>query len=474
MRFALWSTIVALIFAQVAMTGATPEASPVVTEGKPYLSHAARFVTTIPGDWVPDRSLAYDYAGESGFISSRSLDMPWNLPDRYLTLDETCDTVAEVYGGEQSAIIVAEMPACLVEPAADGNDLPVFVVITHPHPHGLQEFVMVTTNRGSLDRVLATLSFDLSGVAPELYLDAALDLISIRSLQRDLIDWDAIRVDAHRQLANVSPEEGFRVAHAVLQDVVAKIWATGGDGHNLFMSAEEVGGYSTYINNPSEATFPIVMLNEPAPGLVRIIVPRFSSTPEAGREFVAWLWDELDRTVDETTCGIVVDLTSNGGGIMDPMLQGLGPLIGTGPLLGFIDAAGNMVSVDLGDQFQVIRDGVASTVYTPDRPAPDFGDRSLPIAVYIGPMTASSGEATAIGMMASDHPVRFFGEPTYGLATSRGGIPLIDGPMVLLSDYWTTTIDGKTFPDGVIPDVEVDGWNMPGVAEEWIRETAGC
>ena len=89
------------------------------------------------------------------------------------------------------------------------------------------------------------------------------------------------------------------------------------------------------------------------------------------------------------------------------------------------------MSVELGDQFQVIRDGVASTVYTLDRPVPNLGDRSLPIAAYIS-------------------------------------------PTVLLSDYWTTTVDGETFPHGVIPDVEVDGWNMPMVAEEWIRETAGC
>ena len=244
MRFALWSTIVALIFAQVAMTGATPVASPVATERTTYLSHAGRFTTTIPSDWAPDRSLAHDYAGERGFISSRSLDMPWNLPDRYLTLDETCDAAMAIYGGEQSAILVADMPACLVEPVAAGDDLPVFVVITHPEPHGLQEFVMVTTNRGSLDRVLATLSFDLSDVGPELYLDAALDLISTRSLQRDLIDWETIRTDAHARIANASPDTRFGVAQYVLTEVIAEIWAAGGDNHNQFLSADGVAQHS--------------------------------------------------------------------------------------------------------------------------------------------------------------------------------------------------------------------------------------
>ena len=222
------------------------------------------------------------------------------------------------------------------------------------------------------------------------------------------------------------------------------------------------------------ASVPIVTPNMPAPGMVKIIVPAFVGTDEQGMQYVETLWSELEDAADETTCGIVVDLGSNGGGNMYPMLQGLGPLLGEGPVLGFTDAAGNDISITMDSHYQLAQDGVTNTSYTPGIPAPDLGERSLAVAVLVSSMTASSGEATAIGLMEADYPVRFFGVPTYGVATSRGGIPLIDGAMVLLSDYWTTTVDGETFPDGVIPDVEGNVWYDSTPVEEWIRETAGC
>ncbi len=474
MRFGLWAVVVALVIAQVVTGMATPEASPDSDERKPYLSHGARFVTTIPSDWVPDRTLAHDYAGESGFIASGSLFSSWGMPDPYRTLDEACDEIAERYGGEPRAVMVAEMPACRVEPASAGNDAPVGVVITHPQPRGDQEFVVVVANRGSLDVILNSLSFDVSSVTPWVYFDVALDLISVRSLQRDLIDWERIRSEAHLAMAATSPEGDFGAAQMLLRAVMQDIRSVGGDGHNHFLSADEARAVRAGVTSPSQATLPTVMPNEPAPGLVKVIVPRFASTDEAGRRYVESLWLHQEAAIDETTCGIVVDLSSNSGGNMYPMLQGLGPLLGEGPLLGFIDAAGNELQVTMNDRYQLAENGITNTVYTPERPVPDLGERSLAIAVVIGPMTASAGEATAIGLLAADFPVRLFGETTSGFATSGDGFPLMDGAMVLLSGHWTTTVDGQTFPQGIAPDVEVDGWNLPGVIEEWIRETTGC
>lgn len=485
MRLVIWSLMIVLALTPVATLLSSPEASPEVSVRKPYLSHAARLETTIPIDWIPDRSLAHNYAGESGFIASWSLGSPWGLPDLYLTLDEGCEIYLDAYGGERTPREVDGMPSCLIEPLGTGDDQPVFVVITHPDPQGSQGFVVVTTNRGSLEQILETLTFDLNEVSPQLYLDAALDVISVRSLQRDLIDWKEIRADAQLSLTNVSPEQGFQLAQAVLREVIGQIVEVGGDGHNIFMSAEEVDSLGAYMNSPSQETLPIVMPNEPAPGMVKIIVPRFANTSEAGKRYVELLWNQLEAAVDESTCGIVVDLTSNRGGNMYPMLQGLGPLIGEGPVLGFTDAAGTTLQVSMNAQYQLAQqsksaegqtvvEGVSNTLYTPDRPAPDLSGRDLAVAVIIGPMTVSAGEATAIGLREVDFPVMFFGESTAGYATSGFSLPLIDGAMVRLSDLWTTTVDGETFPDGVPPDVEVDGWNESGEAEEWIRETARC
>lgn len=484
MRFVLWTVLFALFFAPM-ITMATPEASPEVSARKPYLSHAGRFVAAIPTGWMPDRSLTFQYAGGGGYVSSWTLDMPWGLMDRYLTLDQACTAGVDVYGGKQSSTTVAGTPACLIEPVAVGDDQPVFVVMTHPKPRGLQEFVLLTTNRGALDRILETVSFDLSGVSPQLYLDAALDVVSIRSLQRDLIDWEAVRAEAHATIANVSPEHGFQLAHQVLLDATAEIREVGGDGHNQFMSAAQVGNLGSAVTSRSQETLPIVLPDDPAPGMVKIVVPRFSGSDEAGRRYVESLWTQLEAAVDDSTCGIVVDLISNGGGNMYPMLQGLGPLIGEGPVLGFTDAAGNSSQVSMhadhqlmqtavDSQFPSIVNGVANTYYTPEQPAPDLSGRDLAVAVLIGSPTASSGEATAIGLREVDFPVRFFGTSTSGFATSGFGLPLIDGALVLLSDHWTTTVEGETFPDGVPPDVEVDGWNMSEAVEEWIRETADC
>jgi C-terminal processing protease CtpA/Prc len=74
------------------------------------------------------------------------------------------------------------------------------------------------------------------------------------------------------------------------------------------------------------------------------------------------------------------------------------------------------------------------------------------VAVLIGPLTASSGEFTALALR--NRPLtRLFGQPTFGVPTGNETKQLSDGAVVFLTVCLGADRSGETF-DGPIPPEE--------------------
>lgn len=101
---------------------------------------------------------------------------------------------------------------------------------------------------------------------------------------------------------------------------------------------------------------------------------------------------------------MVLDLRTDTGGNMWPMIGGLAPLIGTGQVGSFVYPDGTIEPWTLIDGV-ASWDGMVMAAY--DTPI-EAGHP--PVAVLIGPRTASSGEATAVA---------FHGRPTRASSGSR-------------------------------------------------------
>ncbi|MBK7142162.1 MAG: S41 family peptidase [bacterium] len=115
--------------------------------------------------------------------------------------------------------------------------------------------------------------------------------------------------------------------------------------------------------------------------------------------------------------GFVIDLRLNGGGNLYPMLAGLSPLLGDG-VVGYEmtpdDSVARVWELQ-GSDFVI--GGYRATDLAPESV---LNLTSLPVAVLIGPVTRSSGSATAIAFKGRPNTI-LIGEPTAdGYTTSNG------------------------------------------------------
>lgn len=189
----------------------------------------------------------------------------------------------------------------------------------------------------------------------------------------------------------------------------------------------------------------------------------------------------IARTDVPAKCGWMVDLRRNGGGGFYPMVTGVGSILGEGPILTWKKQEGWQAPVVYRhgriyeDGREVSGDLVQGPVHTLQTPDP-------PVAVLIGPQTASSGEATALSF-ASRPDTRFFGDTTGGLTTGNVTYPLFDGAVLVLATVSMADRTGTTHVNGIEPDVTVPiDWTVYGTAKdpviqaalEWLNDQPAC
>ena len=213
-----------------------------------------------------------------------------------------------------------------------------------------------------------------------------------------------------------------------------------------------------------------------APGVGLLTLPARHSTGDGALDetYRDTLTSAIERLEAVGTCGWIVDLRSNSGGNMWPMLLGVEPLLripGDGiQVLGMLRGAGPNVPWESHD----------GTLMVKGRPMLGFGqagyrlrEPGAPVAVLLGERTASSGEATALAFRGRPDS-RSFGAPTAGFATSNSSIRLPDGTLFLLTD--TLMADRNGVGDGgpIVPDQITDGDAATlAAAQRWLVSPLG-
>lgn len=155
-------------------------------------------------------------------------------------------------------------------------------------------------------------------------------------------------------------------------------------------------------------------------------------------------------------CGWVVDLRRNTGGFPFSMMSVLEPLLGDGPVGGFVYADGHrdLLSFTNG----VVRVGT-STAWTNPTPV-HLADPAVPVVLLTSPMTASAGELAAIAF-AGRSATRVIGEPTDGLTSANVGISLEDGAFVMVTHSQDIDRSGRVYDGPLDPDQAVaNDWTL--------------
>ena len=281
------------------------------------------------------------------------------------------------------------------------------------------------------------------------YLETALTLAETESLRRHHIDWDQLR-----QEARVRAEGALEVTdvHAAVRYVVAAL----GDGHSAFVPAAQLDGAVE-------------------PGSVRAARPRegvasltLAGGVGGGSRRAAAVQRALAGVDGPGVCGWIVDLRTHRGGDLWPDLAGLEPLLGPGPHGQFVDADGARRAwwAESGAA-GLAGDGLLVRV------APYPTRSRHPVAVLLGPETASGGEALALAL-GSRPGVRTFGQPTAGLTTANRGFYLSDGALLVLTVAHLADATGESVQGSLLPDETVERLeDAEGAALHWLR-SRGC
>lgn len=269
------------------------------------------------------------------------------------------------------------------------------------------------------------------------YLDNIVNLMRTNSINRLTIDWEGFR-------SQVFAAAGTAQTIAQLDPAIRQAITLLRDGHTSYRSA---AGTTVFVGLRSCAAEAPIAIDAPANiGIVRIT--SFSGTTQQANFYARQIQDsiaETDRRDD--LAGWIVDLRSNGGGNMWPMIAGVGPILGEGPAGYFIGPTGVETQWRYQNGTSFSGTFAASTVSAPyqlRRQAPR-------VAVLSNIGIASSGEATLIAFRLRPN-TRSFGEATCGLSTSNTTITLSDGATLNLTNALMADRAKNPYGDRVVPD----------------------
>jgi carboxyl-terminal processing protease len=275
------------------------------------------------------------------------------------------------------------------------------------------------------------------------YLDSALALMREHSLRRAEVDWPSVRAQAleHARGATTAGE-----AHLAVRFAVREL----GDRHSYLQSAAATRALATTAVSNARTGSPATAPHGRRLGenVAYVNVPGFAGgTPLQQVEFAETLKNAIQANDGPHVCGWVVDLRQNTGGNLWPMLAGLGPLLAEGDVAASVYPEGRRVAVWYRDGQAGFGDYTQLRVRSPYRVV----DAGLPVAVLLGPATASSAEVLAVAFR-SRAATRSFGAPTRGLSAGNRTFALTDGASLVLTVAATSDLAGRVYAGPIVPD----------------------
>ncbi len=303
----------------------------------------------------------------------------------------------------------------------------------------------------------------------QLYVDTALAIMRHHVLASETIDWDALRKETIRRAKGAQTPDK---THDAITWMVKRV----NPHSSLILPQLWAELQQTIERNP-----PMPFARTMPWSIGYIALPGFySSDAELIQRYALTGQSIIRNFADSTFCGWILDLRADNGGDLNPMLAAVGPLLGDGPAgfkrtgVGLITPFGytkGRVWVGTDTVLRLPEAQLAPTVKTP-------------VAVLLGPITASAGEAVAIAFRGLPRATSF-GATSAGFTTGNQGYRLSDGAFVIvtetvLGDREAHEYGGVLKPDhptgGSWLNQEANAWDFvtTPAALRWLREQPGC
>jgi carboxyl-terminal processing protease len=279
-----------------------------------------------------------------------------------------------------------------------------------------------------------------------LYANDILQMIKAESVYKDSINWTDIEEWYLEEINKINSIDSLLTC---ITDLFGKV----GDKHAFLMykgkryrnEALQTLKLSDYYKEKRKGgTIDIVTKRIGEVGY--ILVP--SITTANADDFNIWR-DKLANSICSLghVKGWIIDLRLNLGGNMWPMIGGLSVLLENGKLGAFVDARGfEYVSWALKNSGLYLGKNKFCS-----RPK-DCGQKKAKVAVILGQMTTSSGEATAITFKGRKNTI-FIGENTSGYVTANKSTQLSDNAILFFSSSFESDRNGNIYVKCVTPDI---------------------
>jgi hypothetical protein len=287
----------------------------------------------------------------------------------------------------------------------------------------------------------------------EKYLNVLLDIMQQNSINRYKINWVDFRA---KVLASVPSAQSIQEIYPAIKEALIML----GDNHSFFVKPDGnfivPGTLSCDAQTIGNPTLPDNV------GYVRI--KEFSGSVNAALAYARDIQDQIKSQDSDNLLGWVVDLRSNLGGNMWPMIAGIGPILGEGIAGYFIDADGNELPWSYLNGSSILDGNIITSFgnsYELTIPNPK-------VAVLLDNGVASSGEVIAISFIGRDNS-KSFGIPTCGATTSNQSFNLSDNAVLFLTTSYLADRDKNLFGTPITPDIITDNDKIIQEALDWIQ-----
>ena len=308
------------------------------------------------------------------------------------------------------------------------------------------------------------------GMSPEAlaFVDEVAEIIQSHALNRENISFDFIAGSVYAfELDAVTPADTY--------DSIIFLVGQLRDRHSQFLTPEEAEWFrnldTSDLENPAT-------LGEIRQGKYAYLhIPQFASGDlQVNQKYANDLFDLVMAVDAQSPCGWVIDLRDNYGGNLAPMVSGLIPLIGDGIIGGFQDVDGNLTPIEYSAGEFIGED--ENDWFDTGHQEISLQHPNPPIAILVGPNTASSGEMLALTFKGLENVV-YFGHQTAGMTTGNDKFDLSDGSILLLTtsvfvDREGTVYGGSFEPDFPLESIYASPGEIPPEVIEWLNSQESC
>ncbi|MDR6487242.1 C-terminal processing protease CtpA/Prc [Chryseobacterium vietnamense] len=311
----------------------------------------------------------------------------------------------------------------------------------------LKNFIKIRLVSISVFIFLATFQTVSGQNSPKKYLEDAISLMKLNSVNKAAVDWTKLYDEA---MSSIQDKKNNKDVYSIIIKSLDAL----DDHHSGFYPPEIVSAYmKTYRESGLQFPYPKDSLLNGNIGY--ITVPAIGNlNQDDWNLYVGDFYNKLKALDSKELRAWVIDVRENDGGMFSPMYKAIQPFLDRKKVIGSKDNGG-IISYYKTSKNNIL---FANTVIAKiDVPMITLSSKKIPIYILVSKKTASSGEFVTAAFVGQKNAT-IIGVNTQGLTSDNSEFRLSDGAILKLTTGILVDRERKEYSQigkGITPDIEV-------------------